>query len=241
MTLMNWTPIGPLALVMAGLCGCGGGSNTAMGVGAGDADTSVAHPDAGGGTCASTVVPCGGAVEGTWKIASVCSSGDVAAGLNSINADFGIFPSACSSLYRDFTLDMSGTVTYAAGVQSETMTMTLKGKMVYTPACLDGLSPGSGAALTAGSCADLGARNVSMGSVSSATCSVVDGNCACAVVMKMQTDRMEKYVVSGTQLTYPHGMYSPVDYCVHGTTLTMPGSQSLAIDNVVIVTTLQKQ
>jgi hypothetical protein len=208
--------VGGLLLVGGtGALGCGGGSG-------------------GGGTC-NAVSPCGGSVEGSWQIETTCAEGDLdAAMLASASA-----PSACNSLFQDFALDSAGTVTFSNGTENDDVTMSMKGNVVYTPACLSALGGGAAVTLTTTSCANVGSGLTSSGQFSSATCSLANGACACAVVMTKTARTTQAYAISGTQITYQDPKQSPMDYCVSGTTMTV--RQSLGIGTVKAVNTLRKQ
>jgi len=130
---------------------------------------------------------------------------------------------------------MTGTVTFANGMETDNLTQTINANVVYTPDCLSALV-GYAATVSATACTTtLGPSLIAQG-FSSANCSFTGGNCACAVSSDtLLPTTPQAYVVSGNTITYSNGS-TPIDYCVSGTTLTAREIDS----GLTFVTTLHK-
>ena len=186
--------IGLGAITMTAV-GCGGGSGS-------------------GGTC-SGVAPCGGTLDGTWAIDSMCITGDVVA---VVTADMSL-PSACSSMVSSFAFeDPSGTVTYAGGNETADFTVTMSMDMQITQACASALA-GSAVTMNAAMCSSMQQSLLSNGSYSSVTCSLAGSTCRCTAKQDKASSGVTGYTVSGNTIQYTDGS-DPMDYCVSGATMT---------------------
>jgi hypothetical protein len=169
-------------------------------------------------------------LDGTWQADAVCVEGDLVATM--APADL---PSACSGLFQSATPTITGTVTFANGMETDNVTETINASVVYTSACVSALA-GATVTMTATMCSALGQQLMSQSTFSSASCSFVGGNCPCSVSSLQQLPTTpQAYTVSGNTITYPSGS-TPMDYCVSGTTLTAREVDS----GLTFVTTLHK-
>jgi hypothetical protein len=144
-------------------------------------------------------------------------------------------PADCHNLFQSVTATMTGTVTFANGMETDNFSQTVDASVLFTEACA---SADIEYAIVMGTaaCNSLGPYLVSTQQFSTASCSLAGSNCACSVSTRRQTPTTPlAYVVSGNTITYPGGG-SPMDYCVSGTTLTVREVES----GVTFVTTLQK-
>jgi hypothetical protein len=144
-------------------------------------------------------------------------------------------PADCHNLFQSVAATMTGTVTFANGMETDNFSQTVDASVVFTEACA---SADIGYAIVMGTaaCNSLGPYLVSTQQFSTASCSLAGSNCACSVSKRWPTPTTpQAYVVSGNTITYPGGGNS-LDYCVSGTTLTTREVESGA----TLVTTLQK-
>jgi hypothetical protein len=182
-------------LPMVGV-GCGGGSGK-------------------GGVCIG-LDPCGGDIEGTWAIDSLCIQGDVIA---SVTASMNM-PAACNGALKDFTFENpTGTVSYAGGYESANVTVATSVEMDINSACASALS-GTPVTVDATLCSLLQGNLLGSNSpYSGATCTFGSGACQCALQGEEASTDVTGYTVSGHTITYTDGS-APADYCVSGTQLT---------------------
>lgn len=193
-----------------------------------------------GGVC-KAVAACGGAIDGTWEVTSTCVHGDLTAVMLASMASGGNAPpAACNSLFQNFTIEMSGTVTAANGTETDNLTMTMKGKAHYTPACVSALSGTAISALSASMCSAAESNLKSNTTFNSATCSLNAGNCDCDLTAVTKETDTSQYTTSGNQLIDPTGKNDPFDYCVSGTTLTL-SQDSTDLPGTLLVTTFHRK
>jgi hypothetical protein len=167
-----------------------------------------------GGTC-SGLAPCGGALDGTWVMDSMCITGDIAAVMS---ADMGL-PSACSNMVHSFAFENpSGTVTYGSGNETADFTITMSMEMLVTSACASALA-GATVTMNAATCTSMQQSLLSNGTYSSVTCGMAGSACQCAVKEDKASNGVTGYTVSGNSIQYTDGS-DPMDYCVSGTKLT---------------------
>jgi hypothetical protein len=200
-----------------GLAGCGSGGSKGTG-------------GAPGGSC-TAVTACGGDIEGTWEITSTCTIGDVNEFMIVLAAKAGTaLPAACESFFEDFTLEMSGSVSFANGSIVNNTTTNIKGTEHNTPACLSATSGTSVSAISASACSSIKTRLTK----SSGTCSVTAGNCDCSVSIVDNDTSSGTYAIQGNQLVLdPAGQAKSLDFCVSGETLrltqTLPGVSDVSL------------
>jgi hypothetical protein len=198
-----------LALVAAPLvlCGCGGGSG-------------------GAGSCGA-VPTCGGALDGTWRFTGpTCIEGDLDAALLAQAKDATpSLPSACNDMFQGFTVDATGTATFANNVETDNVTLSMKGRVVYSQACLSA-SSGSSATVTSTTCQSLQSRLLSSGDFATATCSLSGSSCSCDTTTSQSTPTTpQAFTVSGGHLTYADTASTPIDYCISSTGILTVRSQ----------------
>ncbi len=170
--------------------------------------------DSSGATC-NAAAPCGGTLDGTWQIDGTCVEGDLPAYLAVMRRH----PSACGNVFQTATADTVGTATFANGMETDDLAITLDAQAVYTAACVHAMI-GTTTNLDANTCIAFQQPLIDNGFFSGATCSFAGGNCDCAVsVVAHSPTTPQGYAISGTQIVYTDG--SPMDYCVSGTTLTV--------------------
>ena len=186
-----------------------------------------------GGTCTGTAT-CGGTLDGTWRFDTTCVAGNLPAAL----ASAGNYPPACSGLFQTAIPSVSGTVNFANGTETDTMTITMDVTLLYTSACMSAAA-GSTVTANASICALLGPSLIGQGGFTSATCSFASGGCACSGTIDSPADTTPQAItVSGHTITYANGS-DPMDYCVAGTELTTSGGAA-GLPNVTFVTTAHK-
>jgi hypothetical protein len=222
---------GHLLLLGVAVWGCGGGDDTSTCSGALCGGTPAGGGGAAGsGTC-SAVAPCGGSLDGTWQVDGVCVEGDLAAVMLAQQN----LPAACHDLFQSVTPTMTGTVTFADGMETDNFSQTVGASVLFTEACMSA-DVGYAVIISAATCTSVGPYLVSNQQFSTATCSLAGSNCACSVSQRSQSPTTpQAYVVSGNTVTYSGGG-SSMDYCVSGTTLTAREVES----GVTFVTTLHK-
>jgi hypothetical protein len=129
-------------------------------------------------------------------------------------------PAVCHDLFQSVTETMTGTVTFANGVETDNLSRTINASLLFTEACMSA-DVGYAVVISAAACTSVGPYLVSDQQFSTATCSLAGSNCACSASQQMQLPTTpQAYVVSGNTVTYSGGG-SPMDYCVSGTTLTV--------------------
>jgi hypothetical protein len=205
-----------LAVIGAAACGCGSSNSTTGGA----------------ASCGSTAA-CGGTVDGTWQLDSVCTEGDLPAALEStLN-----FPTECAGAVHSATMSATGTAAFANGMQTDNVTTTIQGTAVVSAACV-AAELGSTITLSDTVCALVQAQISGTTGITSATCSFASGNCNCSVTYTSSNPTPKAYTVSGTSITYTNGD-APTDYCVAGSTLT---ARQLRVDfgNIYVDSTLHK-
>ncbi len=187
----------------------------------------------GGAAACSAAAPCGGTVDGTWTLDSVCVEGNLVAAMNATSG----LPAACSSLFQSATLSGSGTVTFANGTETDNITQNMTATAVYTPACASAAA-GATVTLSASVCSTLQSTMAGQSGVSSASCSFSSGNCNCSLVYQTVNATSQSYSVSGSTITFTNGD-NPIDYCVSGATLTASQVQT-NLNGVTLVSKLHK-
>jgi hypothetical protein len=199
-------------------CGGGGSGTKVDGGGTMGNDAGTGGSAGSGGTC-KAAAPCGGDLEGTWEVTSVCTNGDLAAMMGaSMGSGVGL-PAACKDLFQDFTVDMKGTIAFEQGLMTSTLDTTIKGKEHITPACLVALGAPF-TTFTESSCSDIEGE-LALNDTPSA-CTLKAGNCDCEFTGKGDGAPVDhNYTLSGNQVVDPNGQEAPMDYCVSGNTLTL--------------------
>jgi len=190
-----------------------------------------------GGTCGAAA-PCGGTLDGTWTVTSVCAEGNLAA---TMNQQLGL-PAACDNTFQSATLGASGSVTFANGMETDNLTQTMDANLVFTAACESAVAKQT-VTLTPATCTTIQqSLTSSSGSFTTANCSLSNGSCVCTASYDKQSPTTPmSYSVSGSTVTYTGtNPDPPIDYCVSGTTLS--ASQALSgVSGVSVVSVLQKQ
>lgn len=228
---LQWRPVRAFLYRMSNIAGYWF-SLVVIGVAAWGCDSSNSTTG-GAATCGSTA-PCGGSVDGTWKLDNVCTEGDLTGALESSLA----LPTDCSGAVRSATIVSAiGTIAFANGMQTDDITTTLQGTAVVSSACV-AAELGSTITLNDSVCALVQARMAGTTGISNPTCSFGSGNCNCSMTYTSSNTTPKTYTVSGTSITYTNGD-APTDYCVSGTTLT---ARQLQVDlgNIYLDSTLHK-
>ena len=169
--------------------------------------------------------PCGGAIEGTWKITSYCLAGSVAS-----------TSSTCSVTVAMSNIQVSGTLVFASDstyststVQSGTMNLT------YAQSCLTDSN------LT---CAKISATTKGDAGISLSCASNAAGDCACAEDLNnVASNEKGTYSTSGNSLamvkTGATKAPDPTEYCVQGNTLTIHSTSATSSGSATLVATRQ--
>ncbi len=212
----------PIITLLFSLSGCSSSSTT-------NAGTS--------GTC-NAPAACGGALDGTWAVDSVCVEGNLTAAMNK---QLGL-PSTCDTTFQSVSVGLSGTVTFANNTETDNLTQTMDAHIVYTAACESAVA-GQPVTLTASICTTIQQQLMgTSGAFTTAACSLSNGSCDCTASKSEAAPTVpQPYTVSGHTITYTGTDPSdPIDYCVYGTTLT--GRQTYSgLAGIWTVTTLRKQ
>ena len=199
----------PLLLTLAGIAmfsfGCGGG---------------------GGGNvpACGAFSSCGGDIAGTWTFDGVCTEGDITSAM----MDTSGLPPECSDIIKSFSLNISGTLTYANGTETSDMTLNMSVKVLYSSACI-GAEAGMPVTATQSLC-DTISSSASSTDGPTMTCKLASGGCDCNMTMTESSQGSETYTVSGSTLTYSDG--DTLEFCVSGNNLTVrpqsdPGSPGM--------------
>jgi hypothetical protein len=166
-----------------------------------------------GATC-TVPAACGGTLDGTWQVDSICIQGDLEA---SLFAGSGL-PAACNNLFRLVSYGCSGTVTYANGIQTSNVTSTISAEALYTQACVTA-TRGASATLDAAICTAFQQSYIASGIFTSANCAYSGEGCRCALAGQSTDTSAVSYTVSNNQIVFTNGD-PPIAYCVSGTTMT---------------------
>jgi hypothetical protein len=204
-----------------GNIGTGGATTVGMGgrIGTGGASTVGLGTGGSGGVC-NGFAPCGGTLEGTWQIDSMCLQGDINA---LMAAEMGMTGPACDQMIQSLTIqNPKGTVSYSGGVETSNLTMTLDMRMLITEACMSSMT-GTTVTLSAAKCSAMEQSLVSNGNYSTATCTFGSASCQCHLVGEQTSTSSTPYTISGNTIVYSDGS-DPASFCVNGTTLTETGT-----------------
>jgi hypothetical protein len=213
--------IGTLSSMIAA---CGGGGN---GTG-------------GSGEACKAATPCGGDIEGTWEVTSVCPNGDLSTMVSSMGSGEEL-PTTCRDLFQNFTIDMAGTITFADGTMISDLVTTVKGREHLTPACMTSLLGSTVPSFTPSSCSEMENELTKGDTSNSATCAAKAGSCDCDITaVSSGTKKEHAYTLSDNQMVDPTGQDDPMGYCVSGTTLILIQNAS-ELGNVDLVLTLRRQ
>jgi hypothetical protein len=217
-------------------CGGGGGGGTKVdGGGTKGSDAGTSGSAGSGGTC-QAAAPCGGDLEGTWEVTSVCTNGDMAMMMVASMGSGAGLPEGCKDLFQDFTIDMKGTIVFEQGLMTSTLDRTLKGREHITPTCLTALGAPF-TSFTESSCSDMESDLALAEDPNTATCTLKAGNCDCDFTSASDgLPEDNNYILSGNQVVDPEGQASPMDYCVSGNTLTLIQSTANAAGFGLVVT-----
>lgn len=181
--------------------------------------------------CATAPTACGGDLTGTWKIAQVCTEGDLA---QYYNDQITQTSAACSNTFQSVTVSASGSLTYQNGTLTPNASITLSQDLLLTPACFSGIA-GQPVTVNAALCSSYANTLEAQTTGSSATCVFDNTNCNCALTVT-KPGNSDTYSTSGTSIVWSDGTTST--YCVQGNTLV---ERDQVVPNVYIVTTMTKQ
>jgi hypothetical protein len=187
-----------------------------------------------GGSCTAPAA-CGGTLDGTWQVDSVCSVGNWATLANSDPS----LPASCNTLYQSITYTSeSGTVTYANGTETSNVTLTSNNEVLYTQACVTALR-GTLITLDAAACASIQQSAIDSGKYTSASCSYSSAGCPCTFIgQETNTDTLT-YTLSGNSIVYTNGDPS-ADYCVSGNTMTVSVTYDMPQGRIISVGTAHR-
>jgi hypothetical protein len=168
---------------------------------------------AGGGDTPScdSFTACGGDLNGTWELDSTCAQGELSAVLLAEDNA----PQACSDLYSSVSMQLTGAIQYANGVETANLTITRTYTAVYTAPCLSAMS-NSTVTVTEAGCANA-QSTLNARSNTTASCQFDGDNCSCQVEQRTGgTPTVDSYTIADGSLTYSGGNSS--QFCVQGST-----------------------
>jgi hypothetical protein len=170
-----------------------------------------------GGSCASFSA-CGGDVQGSWQLDSICAVGLV----EQLNSQVAAQHPECDGTYKTASIDVEGTVAFDATTQTPNLVMTIDTRLTLTADCLSAQADRT-VVLSDSICSLFaqGASSTDADKTATTQCTFTGGNCECDVHISSPTGTAEPYTISGT--TIVSGSESPADYCVQGDTLTLHG------------------
>lgn len=213
---------------MAAIASCSNSNN------GGSATCPTATGCDGGSTTCPAVTACGGTLDGTWQIDSTCVSGDLVTALNSQMS-----PIACNAMMQSAKIEMTGTVTFAGGLETNAITTTMTETGVITPACASALFGITSVDTTA--CAQIVPQltgGAMANEAKTAQCTFVGGNCNCSMTDATLDTTSTAYATSSGALTTAVDQ-TPVSYCVSGT--SMLAAQPIPnMTGVTVTNTLRK-
>jgi hypothetical protein len=197
----------------------------------GNTDDNPKTPINGQSTTCPIPAACGGALDGTWQVDSVCVQGDLVAFMNSL------LPAACNTLYQSISYSGgTGTISYANGTETPNATTNSSAQLLFSSACA---LARYGVTLDATACTTTIQQDVvSNEGFTSATCSYSSQGCLCAASDQSVSNSPVSYTLSGTSIVYSSGD-PPAGYCVSGTTLTEVETLSARV-SVTFVSTLHR-
>jgi len=169
------------------------------------------------GSECGTLTACGGNLEGTWTVDSICSTPQPKS--QSPNVDGGSFPAACQNgLTPNFSeakyepIDL--TLTFSGAEFHETGTVQLTDSVTFTSACLSALgSPPADVS----ACQSLAARE------GYSTCNPVSGACACSGSGRVPIDVTGPYRVQGGEIVWYGNETFTSSYWVSGDSAALVG------------------
>ena len=184
-----------------------------------------------GATCTMPAA-CGGTLDGTWQLDSLCIQGDLVAGENGNSG----LPAACNTLYQSASYVASGTVTYANGTQTSNVTKTTSTEALYRQACVTAIF-GVSATLDASMCTSLQQSNIDSGRYTSVSCAYSSEGCRCELTSQSTDTSALSYTISGNRIVFTNGD-PPLDYCVSGATMTFSVAYITPQGTITSVSTL---
>lgn len=158
---------------------------------------------------------CGGNLDGTWVIDGNCAEADLEAYMMA-QSDL---PAECSAAFKNVTMDVAGTITYAAGTETSDTTVTTHVNSVYTAECISAMAGQKITSLSQVACDAAEQGAVQNGGT--ATCTLVGSACDCNITSVQTVQETETYTVSGNAVAYSDG--SSMEYCVSGSNLSARG------------------
>ncbi len=190
------------ALIAVAACACG------------DDTTSVVS----GGTCEQPLHACGGSVDGTWHVESVCYDPSFRASLEPDQA-------ACKGAVRRFDTQASATMKFSGGTLSQSFTLSIDAEAVWTAECLRAMV-GSSTVDLRSSCAAIQSNYESNGVFQHAACSASATDCSCHLQSVPMMDMSAgSYVVQGNDIV-DVSTGDQIPYCVQASALNMAFASS---------------
>lgn len=158
---------------------------------------------------------CGGDVEGTWNITSVCVENAAAlAGMAVADRP------ECASLFKDTQVHADGTMAFASGTATTAYTLTVDLHAAFTRECLGALGSVSASAIDLqGSCERLDMEFSINSSFTGASCAIAGETCDCMISRRQTQSVTGTYTTEGSALIDDEGTRG--DYCVDGSMLSI--------------------
>ena len=181
-------------------------------------------------TCSGSFSPCASDPNGSWRLTSVCTTGDVTQAFNQAMADES---PACDGMYQSASVTGSGTATFNDGVFTPDVTETESFDIILTNACVSALS-GQTVTLDSTLCSAYG-QGLESSLGGPITCAFDGTNCNCAQTLSHPADP-DTYTVSGSTMTWSDGSTS--EFCATSSSMTL---REPLVGDVDIIMTLAKQ
>jgi len=178
---------------------------------------------------ASTFVPCGGDVTGTWDVTSICAEANIVDAVNA-NIDTPSRPD-CSNVCSAASATATGAVKYSAQTVTSGLVFRVVESLSFNPQCFE---EARGTSLTDSTCQSFLGDNAG-----NSTCAVVLSSCNCQYDYTTP-DNATTYSLSGNQII-EYDMQAVTqqnfDYCVSetlaGTTMTQQRNMTPGINYLI--------
>lgn len=193
------------------LYACPGGGGGGGGASGGGAGASGGGAGVTGDRSCPAFAPCGGSLDGTWRVEDICISN--AAEL----AGMAIDDPACSNLFVGGETSGSGSMTFQDGIATSNAVLTMDLHLVWTLPCLRAATGASSIDIAA-TCTNIDQNYANDPDFTAGSCMLVGQTCDCIVSAERNFSLGDSYTVTGSEITFA-GDPSETTYCVSGSML----------------------